>query len=53
MESYGVGSCLKVRLDFNYVHLSELIVEACLEVKICRFFKWSKLILLILILILI
>ena len=45
MESCGVGRCLKVRFNFNYVHLSELMVEARSEVKTPRFFKWSKLIL--------
>ena len=45
IESYRVGRCLKVRFNFNYVHLSELIVEARLGDKIPRFFKWSKLIL--------
>ena len=53
IESCGVGSCSKVRFNFDHVHLSEPIVEACSEVKTGRFFEWSKLILLILILILI
>ena len=44
MESYGVGRCSKVRFNFDYVHLSELIAEARSEVKTPRFFKWSKLI---------
>ena len=45
IESCGVGRCLKVRFNFNYVYLSKLIVEARLGVKTPRFFKWSKLIL--------
>ena len=44
MESCGVGRCSKVRFDFDYVHLSELMAEACSEVKTPRFFEWSKLI---------
>ena len=45
IESCGVGSCPKVRFNFGHVHLSELIAEACSEVKTRRFFEWSKLIL--------
>ena len=44
IESCGVGSCPKVRFDFDHVHLSEPIAEACSEVKTRRFFEWSKLI---------
>ena len=45
IESCGVDSCLKVRSDSNYMHLSEPIAETCLEVKTCRFFNWSKIVL--------
>jgi hypothetical protein len=41
----GVSSCPRVKFDFDYVHLSELIVEYCLEIETRGLFEWSKLML--------